>query len=390
MFIEFYWTKKLNSFIILFFLSIITNIFNTLFRNKKIDNDTILFYELISECSLFFSIIFFFIQKLNMNHLLISKFSNINEIIIKNQNNIKNIKFYKIIFFFPKTTDKFIQFKLFFLIILTSLIKFFYTLFYNYFSTEEFINGFQPEIKLCYCAFYIFSIISILIFSQFLFKRKFYRHHLFAITLMSIISVFLLFINYGIINMKNKINIKQLIIIGILNIILNFLIGIMYVFYKYLMEIHFISLHVINFYEGILISIYTLILFFVLKFINKVSFEIKILYLIITCIFQITINFILKYIIYIFNDMYAIIPSYLDNLYDITHNFYIKKKDNINLVLYEFLCLSELVLYLLLIFLASVFIEVFIIKLCGLEENTLKYLKIKQEEDLTLKDLNIK
>ncbi len=71
-----------------------------------------------------------------MNHLLISKFSNINEIIIKNQNNIKNIKFYKIIFFFPKTTDKFIKFKLFFLIILTSLIKFFYTLFYNYFLLE--------------------------------------------------------------------------------------------------------------------------------------------------------------------------------------------------------------------------------------------------------------
>ena len=389
MFIEFYWSKKLNSFIILFFLSIIANIFFSLFRNKNTDDDTILFYELIPECSLFFSIIFFFIQKLNMNHLLISKFSNINEIVFKNHT--KNIKFYKIIFFFPKTTEKFIQFKLFFLIILTSIIKFFYTLFYNYFSTEKFIHGFKPEIKLCYCAFYIFSIISILIFSKFLFKRKFYRHHLFAITLMSIISAFLFFINYGIINMKNKIEIKQLIIIGILNIILNFLIGIMYVFYKYLMEIHFISLHVINFYEGILITIY-LILFYFLHYKKNDSFKkINYLYLFINCIIQIATNFLLKYIIYTLNDMYAIIPSYLTIFLQIISNLYINEEDkkNIgNLFNYYCLCLSELIMYLLIIFFAAVFIEVIIIKLYKLEEKTLKYLKIK-ENVLMLDDINL-
>ena len=71
---------------------------------------------------------------------------------------------------------------------------------------------------------------------------------------------------------------------------------------------------------------------------------------------------------------------------------YINKseKENIkNLVLYFFLCLIEGVIYLLLIFLASVFIEVVIIKLCGLEENTLKYLKKKQKEDIILKDINM-
>ena len=59
MFIEFYWINKLNSFIILFFLSIVSYIFNALVRNKNTNIDTILLYELISECSLFFSIIFF-------------------------------------------------------------------------------------------------------------------------------------------------------------------------------------------------------------------------------------------------------------------------------------------------------------------------------------------
>ena len=51
MFIEFYWINKLNSFIILFFLSIVSYIFNALVRNKNTNIDTILLYELISECS---------------------------------------------------------------------------------------------------------------------------------------------------------------------------------------------------------------------------------------------------------------------------------------------------------------------------------------------------
>ena len=322
-----------------------------------------------------------------MKHLLNSKFSNINKIIIKNKNNIKKIKFYQIIFFFPKTTEKYIQIKLFFLIIITSLIKFFYTLFYNYISTENFIKGFQPEIKLCYCAFYIFSIISILIFSQFLFKRKFYRHHLYAITLMSIISIFLLFINYGIINMKNEIYIKQLVVVGILNIILNFLIGIMYVFYKYLMEIHFINLHVINFYEGILITIYSILFYFLHYKKNDSLIKMNYLYLFISCLIQIATNFLIKYIIYILNDMYAVIPSYLTTLIQIICNLYIKKKID-NLFFYYCLCFSELIMYLFLIFFAAVFIEVIIIKLYKLEENTLKYLKIK-ENDLDKRiDLN--
>ena len=278
------------------------------------------------------------------------------------------------------------------MILFTSLFKFAYTVFYYFISSDKFFKNFNSEINLCYNAFYIFSFFSIIICSKFLFKRKFYKHHLFAIISMSLISIILFFINYEIINMRKGIKIKHLIILGFFNIIINILIGIMYVFYKYLMEIHFISLHVINFYEGILISIYTLLLFLVLKFINKVSFEFNILYLIISCIYQISMNFIIKYIIYIFNDMYAIIPSYLTYLYEIGKNLYINKseKDEIkNLVLYYFLCFSEGVIYLILIFLASVFIEVVIIKLCGLEENTLKYLKKKQDEDLILKDINM-
>ncbi len=208
---------------------------------------------------------------------------------------------------------------------------------------------------------------------------------------MSIISVFLLFINYGIINMKNKINIKQLIIIGILNIILNFLIGIMYVFYKYLMEIHFISLHVINFYEGILITIYFILFYFLHYKKNDPLKKINYLYLFISCIIQIATNFLLKYIIYTLNDMYAIIPSYLTILIQIISNLYIKeeeKKDIDNLFNYYCLCLSELIMYLLIIFFAAVFIEVIIIKLYKLEEKTLKYLKIK-ENVLMIDDINL-
>ena len=146
-----------------------------------------------------------------MKHENYSKQSIVNHIIKKNENiniKIENTKNHKTIFFFPKTDDIYNQYKLFFMIIFTSLFKFAYTFFYYFISSDKFFDNFNSEINLCYNAFYIFSFFSIIICSKFLFKRKFYRHHLFAITLMSIISVFLLFINYGIINMKNKINIK--------------------------------------------------------------------------------------------------------------------------------------------------------------------------------------
>ena len=395
MIIEFYWSNKLIWFLLQFIFGIIINTFNSSFRDNDVNIYTSLLYESISESSLLFSIIFFFIQNRNMKHENYSKQSIVNHIIKKNENiniKIENTKNHKTIFFFPKTDDIYNQYKLFFMIIFTSLFKFAYTFFYYFISSDKFFDNFNSEINLCYNAFYIFSFFSIIICSKFLFKRKFYKHHLFAIISMSLISIILFFINYKIIYMRNNIQYKHLIILGFFNIVINILVGIMYVFYKYLMEIHFISFHVINFYEGILISIYTLLLFLVLKLKNKVSFEFNILYLIISCIYQISMNFVVKYIIYIFNDMYAIIPSYITYLYEIGKNLYINKseKENIkNLVLYYFLCLIEGVIYLLLIFLASVFIEVVIIKLCGLEENTLKYLKKKQKEDIILKDINM-
>ena len=89
--------------------------------------------------------------------------------------------------------------------------------------------------------------------------------------------------------------------------------------------------------------------------------------------------------------MYAIIPSYLTIFLQIISNLYINEEDkkNIgNLFNYYCLCLSELIMYLLIIFFAAVFIEVIIIKLYKLEEKTLKYLKIK-ENVLMLDDINL-
>jgi hypothetical protein len=152
------------------------------------------------------------------------------------------------------------------------------------------------------------------------------------------------------------------------------------------MEIHFVSLHVINFYEGCLISIYLLFIYIYLKITKDFSFKINNsgLYLILSCILQIIMNFIIKYIIYIFNEKYAIIPSYLDIIKEIISNFKEKKK---KIFLYYCLCFSELIMYLILIFFILVFIEVIIIKLFNLEKKTLKYLK--NEEDAKMINLSI-
>ena len=392
MIFEFYWSKKLIWVFLQFFDSIILSK-NNEYRNKEVGPYSILINELITESSLILSITFYFIQKINMNYQK-EKNNVVNHIIKKNQNfSNKEIKKHQIFFFFPKTEEKSTQIRIFLIIIFTSLCKVCYALFHYYFSSEKFIDNFVSQIKLSNCAFLIFSIIAIIIFSKFLIDRKIYKHHIFAISSISIISIFLLFINYRIVNMKNKIKLNNLIILCFFNIILNILVGIMYVFYKYLMEIHFVSLHVINFYEGCLISIYLLFIYIYLKITKDFSFKINNsgLYLIISCILQNIINFTVKYIIYIFNEKYAIIPSYLDIIKEIISNFNVNKEEKNeieSIFLYYCLCFSELIIYLILIFFILIFIEVIIIKLFNLEKKTLKYLK-NEEEAITMIDLNL-
>ena len=332
MIFEFYWSKKLIWVFLQFFDSIILSK-NNEYRNKEVGSYSILINELITESSLILSITFYFIQKINMNY---QKENNIIRLEESRIFKLKNLKMYQIFFFFPKTEKKFTQIKIFLIIIFTSLCKVSYALFHYFFSSDKFIDNFVSQIKLSYCAFLIFSIIAIIIFSKFLIDRKIYKHHIFAISSISIISIFLLFINYGIVNMKKQIKLNNLIILCFFNIMLNILVGIMYVFYKYLMEIHFISLHVINFYEGCLISIYLLFIYIYLKIKKDFSFKINNsgLYLIISCILQNIINFTVKYIIYIFNEKYAIIPSYLDIIKEIISNFKEKKKIFFYIIVY--------------------------------------------------------
>ena len=152
MIIEFYWSNKLIWFLLQFIFGIIINTFNSSFRDNDVNIYTSLLYESISESSLLFSIIFFFIQNRNMKHENYSKQSIVNHIIKKNENiniKIENTKNHKTIFFFPKTDDIYNQYKLFFMIIFTSLFKFAYTFFYYFISSDKFFDNFNSEINLC-------------------------------------------------------------------------------------------------------------------------------------------------------------------------------------------------------------------------------------------------
>ena len=153
-----------------------------------------------------------------------------------------------------------------------------------------------------------------------------------------------------------------------------------YIIYKILTEKYFISIYLINFFEGLFYIFYTFILYnYKIKNDNESNyrnlFEFDTINLFITCILQNLLNIMIKLIIYYFDEIFVTISILINGSLKIILDMLL---DNIQHYKWN---ISLLLLYIFLIFNLLIFIEVIIIKIFNLEKKTKKYLDEEQERE---------
>ncbi len=339
-------------------------------RQLSYENKVIMF-DLITESSISLFIIFYLIER-NKNKLHKDK-------IYKSY--IKAINYLRISFIQDKKPKKNIKSNIFFygLIFLTSIIKFFFSIFNYYISLRYYQNNYLITITVFFNLFFILDVIILAIIRTKILKRTLYFHNVIAIILLFILIIPISFIYFNFYKIDDfKLNLKYfLYFIGFFFILFTIMIN--FIIYKILVDKNFFNIYLINSIEGFLISIYTIIFYFlIIKKQNRENFGEPLNFpyfkLILSCIFQIVINYLIKYIIYEFNEMYETIAYILQMVIDVIKNSIFEKyyKDNF------FLFIILLILNILLVLDVLFFTETIIIKVCGLEKKTKKYLEIQQ------------
>ena len=360
--IEFNWNTNYK-FIFFHNIILIFKIFysnSSKFNIKKNKNSTIMF-ELITECSLMFSIIPFLIEKYKKRNL-------------KKKNRIKSIKI--------KQKHKNNNLKILILIIISSLIKFNFTIF----CFEVFNVYFSNIIK--YSDYYknsimILSLILFIILKNKILKKNFYLHHLISMALIILTLILIAIISLSIEEVNKYLGIKFFLFVYFFFYIY-FLIFLGYIIYKILTEKYFISIYIINFFEGLFYIFYTFIFYnYKIKNDNESNyrnlFEFDVINLFITCILQNLLNIMIKLIIYYFDEIFVTISILMNGSLKIILDMLL---DNIQHYKWN---ISLLLLYIFLIFNLLIFIEVIIVKIFNLEKKTKKYLDKEQEREKTKK-----
>ena len=162
--IEFTWDNNYKFIIIYIIFIVIRNLYSFTSKfNKKRNKNTIIMFELITECSLIFSIIPYLIEKYKKRNKIKIFESNFKYIIKYNKLKNNNLK-------------------ILILIIISSLIKFNFTIFnfevFNeYFYNISKINSYYSN------SIMILSLISFIILKNKILKKNFYLHHLISMAL---------------------------------------------------------------------------------------------------------------------------------------------------------------------------------------------------------------
>jgi hypothetical protein len=238
--IEFNWDTNYK-FIIIHNIILIINKFYSKSSNLNIRKkiNSIIMFELITECSLIISIIPFFIEKYRKKNLIKDKkIKYINKINKKHKNNIL---------------------KILILIIISSLIKFNFTIYYfevfnEYFYNISKINSYYSN------SIMILSLISFIFIKNKILKKNFYLHHLISMALIILTLIPIAIIALSIENVNKYLSNKFLLYVYFYFYIF-FLIFLGYMIYKILTEKYFISIYLINFIEGLFYIFYTFILY---------------------------------------------------------------------------------------------------------------------------------
>lgn len=371
-FIEFSWEKK--------YLLMISQAFLMSFRmdvnffgikeNEKTLESSILF-DLITECCLTFSIFIYIIEKYKLKNLKTKKKNlkiDLNLAQIKLDLKIKKYDIYIL----PKSSLHNIYLILF-LISITGLFKFFFSIFNYYLCLKKFKN-YNEFLNTYFSTFLIVNTFILSLIKAKISKKKFYLHNIFAIINIFIITIFIVIIYNKIyfddIEIKNSVFIYSSFFcwLAIFLFFMDLLI------YKILTEKYYLSIYSLNAIEGFFITIYTIIFYFLfLKKEKGDPFDFNIYRLIVSSIMQILINLLIKFIVYTYDEMYATIPYFLQIFIDTIKNIF-KEEEKSKLKLNLLLILPSLYL----IFFLLVFIEIIIIKVCNMEKKTKKYLQISQ------------
>ena len=148
--------------------------------------------------------------------------------------------------------------------------------------------------------------------------------------------------------------------------------------YKILTEKYYVNIYLINAIEGMYVIIFTIIFYFIeLKKQEDNPFDFNKYHLILSCIMQIIINSLIKFIVYTYDEMHAPIPYFLQIFIDTIKSIIDKNDDEKNFKYNLMLIIPNLYL----IFFLLVFIEIIIIKVCKMEKKTKKYLHIYEMDE---------
>ena len=268
--------------------------------------------------------------------------------------------------------------KILILIIISSLIKFNFTIYYfevfnEYFYNISKINSYYSN------SIMILSLISFIFIKNKILKKNFYLHHLISMALIILTLIPIGIISLSIEDVNKYLGIKFLLYVYFY-FYMFFLIFLGYMIYKILTEKYFISIYLINFFEGLFYIFYTFI-FYNYKIKNdNVSnygdpFEFDMTNLFITCILQNIVNIAIKLIIYYFDEIFVVISILISGSLNTILDMLLIKFTNFKREL------SLLLLNIFLIFNLLIFIEVIIIKIFNLEKKTKKYLDKEQERE---------
>ena len=342
-------------------------------QNIKNEGATILF-NLITECTLSFSFIFYYIEKKRSKNY--KKNKNLSNR-LKKINAFENLKKKEFYFCPNKSKWKFI-----FMCIFTSSVKFYYAFFFFFFTNylcKQNMKDLMLNIHMIPGIFFMYYL------SKNLLKRNYYKHHILMIIIIPLISIPLSFLNLIMYKVEIKNEFLRVYNYLFYSSLLFFCTMLMYVCYKYIVENYFVSIYLLNCYEGIILTIYTILFYYLYikkEYGDKPIKEIKnnFNYLVCACICNLIINLLIKYIIYIFDEMYEIIPNYGEIIFKII--IFRNEKNLIdNNFLYNFLFSLQIIFYILILFCICVLFEIIILHVYNLHTHTKKYLNILQNEE---------
>ena len=374
MIIEFSFKNK-STFFYIIAQTILGMVLVELNFSKNLKNEgAIVLFNLITECTLTFSFIFYYIQKKRTKFY--KEDWNLSMRLRKSigHENINRKEF----FFCPNKSKK----KFIFMCIFTSSVKFFYAFFFFFFTNylcKQNMKDLMLNIHMIPGIFFMYYL------SKNLLKRNYYKHHILMIIIIPLISIPLSFLNFIMYKVEIKNEVIKIYNYLFYSSLLFFFTMLMYVCYKYIMENYFVSIYLLNCYEGIILTIYTILFYYLYlkkEYGDKPMEEIKnnFLFEIFACICNLIINLLIKYIIYIFDEMYEIIPNYGEIIIKII-SFWNKKNLINNNFLYKILFSLQILLYILILFCICVLFEIIILHVYDLHTHTKKYLNILQNEE---------